>query len=37
MREEFGLILESLRSSWYQIAGAAPRVLCRGLSLGWMR
>lgn len=38
MREEFGLILESLRSSWYQIAGAAPRVMVAMLLLivGWL-
>lgn len=34
MRDEFGLILESLQNSWYQVAVIAPRVLVALLLLG---
>jgi len=38
MREQFGLILESLKESWFQILGIAPRVLTAIvlLILGWI-
>ena len=38
MADEFGLILESLRSSWFQIAGFLPRVSVALLLLivGWL-
>jgi hypothetical protein len=34
MRDEFGLILESLQNSWYQVAVIAPRILVALLLLG---
>ncbi len=34
MRDEFGLILESLRNSWYQVALITPRIIVALLLLG---
>ncbi len=34
MRDEFGLILESLQNSWYQIAVITPRILVALVLLG---
>lgn len=38
MRDEFGLILESLQNSWYQVAAFTPRLLAALLllSVGWL-